>query len=161
MPWVLVSWGKYVQRAILTYQALYWKRIPSNSSIMLGPVAISLGCSVMECRVEISIDDHWGATIGLSPGVVLERFTCNMASSLVDSASQIDCLGRGIHSGSKPPFRPSAYTTSLPKWRSLQTSRWLRCLQAFLLGAPSTMMLRCLALERQTCQESSHNHTKA
>ena len=90
------------------------ERIPSISSAMLGPVAISLGYSVTECGVEMGIDDHLGETIGLSPGVILERFTYNMASLLVDSASQIDCLGRGTNSGSKPPFRPFGYTTLLP-----------------------------------------------
>ena len=34
------------------------ERIPSISSIMLGPVAISLGYSVTECGVEIGIDNH-------------------------------------------------------------------------------------------------------
>ena len=33
------------------------ERIPSISSTMLGPVAISLGYSVTECGVEIGIDD--------------------------------------------------------------------------------------------------------
>ena len=90
------------------------EKIPSISTAKLGLVAIPLGYSVTECGVEISVDDCWGTMISLSPEVVLGRLTCNTAGLLVDWASQIDCLGRGTCSGSKPPFKPSGYTTLLP-----------------------------------------------
>ena len=64
--------------------------------------------------------------IGLSPGVVPERFTCYMASLLVGSASQIDCLGRGTTSGSKPPFRSSGvyhFAAKLKEFTDLQVAK--------------------------------------
>ena len=132
----------------------------STSSSMLGLVTASLGQSVTECGEEIGINDYWEVAIVTSLWVVLGRFICSMASLLVVSASQTNCLGRGTHIGLKPSFRPSGYTTSLPYWRCLQTSRQLRCSQALLLGALSTMTLMCPASERGTCWESSHSHTK-
>ena len=108
-----------------------------------------------ECREEISIDDCWEVAIVTSLQMVLGRFTCNMTGSLVDSASQTDCLGRGTCIGLKPPFRPSGYTTSMPHWRSLWTSKQLSYPQVLLLGAPSTMMLMYPVLER-VCVGNPH-----
>ena len=93
--------------------------------------------------------------------VILGRVICNWVASPVDSASQIGSWGRVIHTSSKPPFKPSGYTTSPPKWRSWQTSSWLSHPQALLLGAPSTKMLMCLASERGMCCKSTLTHTKA
>ena len=159
VPQVVVFWGKQLCKTVLAYWTMCQTRV-STSSSMLGLVTVSLGHSVKECREEIGIDDCWEVAIVTSPWVVLGRFTCNMAGLLVDSISQTDCLGRGTCISLKPPFRPSRYTTSLPHWRSLQTSRQLRHPQVLLLGAPSTMMLMCLASERGMCWESSHNCTK-
>ena len=41
-------------------------------------------------------------------------------ASPVDSASQIGSLGRGTHTGSKPPFKPSGYTTQVKELIDLQ-----------------------------------------
>ena len=67
--------GEICTKGCSNISSIVLEKSPSISSAMLGPVAISLGYSVMECWVEISIDDHWGAMISLSPGVVLGRFT--------------------------------------------------------------------------------------
>ena len=117
--------------------------------------------SVMECEIEISVDDCWEATMCLSPGMVLGRFTCNTEGSLVTWHP------RSIVWGEEPVVISSPHSNPLGILLLCQTEeahgppKWLRCPQELLLCAPSTMMLRCPVLEKGMCQESSHNCTKA
>ena len=76
-------------------------------------------------------------------------------------SSRVVVLAEWPTLGSRPPFRPPGYITALPKWSSWQTSGWLRCPQALLLGAPSTKMLMCPLLDRVRCCASSLTCTKA
>ena len=87
----------------------------SISIVMLGQETMLLGHSVTECSDEIGVEDRCGTILG--------RFTCKsvglQADSTWESESQIGGLGRETHSGSRPLFRPSRYTTSTPCCRSL------------------------------------------
>ena len=87
----------------------------SISIVMLGWETRSLGYSVTECGDQIGVEDHCGMILG--------QFTCKSTDLQADSAweseSKIGSLGRETHSSSRPPCRPSRYTTSTPHCKSL------------------------------------------
>ena len=107
---------------------------------MLVWVAVSLGHSMAECREEGSVEALWGAgAMGIQlPNIMLKRSTCNSKGLQMDSwrVSMSQAGGSRIKNctGSKPPFRPSGYTTWFQHCRSLHTSSCLRCSQVLLLG---------------------------
>ena len=115
-----------------------------TSVVMLVWLSALGGCSIARCEGEVGVKVLQGAEAlaTQSPAVNWERSTCRNVGSLSILTPWASDSGRGVTTGSRPPFSPSGYTTWHSNCKSRHTSSWQRFPLAILLGAPSIKVLR-------------------